>query len=198
MAVKESKYRPPESVLRKISKVLMPLWGVRAGLYITAQTVLRKKITVQYPEQKVDIDPTYRGKISLLFQPGTHEDICISCLQCQKICPVECIHIIPKVGDDKKRKVGVFDVDLNKCLFCGMCEEICPEACIVLDPIYDFSSYSHDGLYITATGLSRDASDVEWKAMLDEKERKKRETEAKRAAKKAQSPEPEAQGGESS
>ena len=198
MAARESKYKPPESVLRKISKVLMPLWGIRAGLYITAQTVLRRKITVQYPERKVAIDPGYRGKISLLFQPETHEDICINCLLCEKICPVECIHIIPKVGDDKKRRVGVFDVDLNKCLFCAMCEETCPEYCIVLDTVYDYSSYTHDGLYITVTGLRRDATGAEWKAMLDEKERKKRELEAKRAAKKAQVPGAEAQGGESS
>jgi NADH-quinone oxidoreductase chain I len=185
--------KPPESFLRKLSKVLLPLWGVRAGLYITLQTLFRKKYTVQYPEQKVHVDPTFRGKISLLFAPRTHADICISCLQCRKICPVECIHIIPKVGEDKKRHVGVFDVDLNKCLFCAMCEEICPESCIVLDPIYDYSSYSHDGLYLTVVGLSREATEEEWRAMQDEKDRKKRELEA-RKAKKAEGPMGESKG----
>ena len=164
---------------------MLPLWGIRAGLYITAQTLLRKKFTVQYPEHRVTVDPNFRGKISLLFSPGRHEDICINCLQCEKICPVECIHIIPKVGPDKKRHVGVFDVDLSKCLFCGLCEETCPEDCIVLDPVYDYSSYSRDGLYLTVTGLSREASDAEWRAMQEEKQRKKRELEAKRAARSA-------------
>jgi NADH-quinone oxidoreductase subunit I len=179
----ESKIKPRESSLRTLSKVLMPLWGIRAGLYVTFRHLFRKKITVQYPEQRLAIDPTYRGKLSLLFAPGSKEDICISCMQCEKICPVNCIHIIPKVDENKKRHVGVFDVDLNKCLFCAMCEEICPESCIVLDPIYDYSSYSHDGLYITVTGLSREASSDEWRELQSEKDRKKQEMAAKRAKK---------------
>ena len=191
----ESKLKPPESKLRTLSKVLMPLWGIRAGLYITVQHLFRKKFTVQYPEQKIAPDPTFRGKISLLYSPGSHEDICISCLQCSKICPVECIKIIPRIDESKKRHVGVFDVDLNKCLFCGMCEETCPESCIVLDPVYDYSTYSHDGLYLTVEGLKRDATEIEWRAIRDEKDRKKREAEAKKAARKTEPPtEPKATG----
>jgi len=180
-----SDLRPPESFLRKLSKVFLPLWGIRAGLYITAQHLFRKKFTVQYPEQRIDIDPGYRGKISLLFEPGTNADICISCQQCAKICPVECIHIVPKVDENKKRKVGTFDVDLSKCLFCGMCEGVCPEFCIVLDPVYDYSTYSRDGLYLTVEGLSRSASEDEWKAMQDAKDAKKRKAEAKKKAREA-------------
>lgn len=179
-----SNVKPQESILRKLSKVLLPLWGIRAGLYITFQTLLRKKFTVQYPERRIEIDPSYRGKLSLLFEPRSGADICISCLQCARICPVECIQIIPKVDQNKKRHVGVFDVDLNKCLFCGLCEETCPESCIVLDPVYDYSSYSHDGLYLTVEGLRREASDDEWRAMQEAKKAKKREAEAKRAARK--------------
>ena len=177
-----SDVKPEESVLRQLSKLMFPLWGIRAGLYITFQTLFRRKITVQYPEKKIDIDPNYRGKISLLFEPGGSREICISCLQCMRICHVECINIIPRVDENKKRHVGVFDVDLNRCLFCGLCEEVCPESCIVLDPVYAYSTYSHDGLYMTVEGLRREASAEELKAMQAEKERKKREQEAKRAA----------------
>ena len=175
--------KPKESILRQISKIFLPLWGIRAGLYITAQHLFRKKITVQYPEQKIPIDSSYRAKISLLFVPGTGDDICISCLQCKNICPVECISIIPSVDENKKRHVGTFDVDLSKCMFCGMCEEVCPEFCIVLDPIFDYSSYSRDGLYETVAGLRRDASKEEWAAIVEFKEAKKREAEAKKRAK---------------
>ncbi len=177
-----SDLKPEESFLRKLSKVLLPFWGIRAGLYITAQTLFRRKFTVQYPEQRVEPDPSYRGKISLLFEPSKGDDICISCLQCMRICPVECIHIIPKVDENRKRHVGLFDVDLSKCLFCGLCEESCPEFCIVLDPIYDFATYSHDGLYLTVAGLRRSATEQEYAAMLAEKDRKKREAAEKRAA----------------
>ncbi|MCX6644738.1 MAG: NADH-quinone oxidoreductase subunit I [bacterium] len=176
-------HKPKESIARKISRIFLPLWGIRAGLYITARHLFRKKITVQYPEQKIPIDSTYRAKLSLLFEPGTGADICISCLQCKNICPVECITIIPKVDENKKRHVGTFDVDLSKCLFCGMCEEVCPEFCIVLDPIFDYSSYSRDGLYLTVSGLRREANNAEWESMISCKEVKKRESEAKKKAK---------------
>jgi len=178
-----SDLRPPESFLRKLSKVFLPLWGIRAGLYMTMQTFFRKKFTVQYPEQSLEIDPTFRGKISLLFEPGTHADICISCQQCARICPVECIKIIPRVDENKKRHVGTFDVDMSKCLFCGLCEGVCPESCIVLDAVFDYSSYSRDGLYLTVEGLRRDCTEEEWKAMREVKDAKKREMEAKKKAK---------------
>jgi NADH-quinone oxidoreductase subunit I len=110
------------------------------------------------------------------------EDICINCLQCSRICPVECIHIVPRVDENKKRHVGTFDVDLAKCLFCALCEGVCPEFCIVLDPIYDYSSYSREGLYLTVEGLRRSASDEEWAAMQAVKEARKREVEEKRKA----------------
>jgi NADH-quinone oxidoreductase subunit I len=181
-----SDVKPKESFLRQISKVLLPLWGVRAGLYITAQTLFRRKFTIQYPEQKIEIDPTYRGKISMLFTRDTGEEICISCLQCMRICPSGCIHIVPKVDENKKRHVGTFDVDLSKCLFCELCEEVCPVDCIVLDPIYDYSSYSRDGLYLTIEGLRRPANEEEWAAMEAEKEAKRLEAEAKRKAKEAE------------
>lgn len=63
-----------------------------------------------------------------------------------------------------------------------MCEEICPEFCIVLDEVFDYSSYSRDGLYLTVSGLTRDASDQEWRAIVEVKEAKKREAEAKKRA----------------
>jgi len=176
-------HKRTESFARKLSKIFLPLWGIRAGLYITAQHLFRKKITVQYPEQRIKIDPTYRAKLSLLFEPGTGADICISCLQCKNICPVECITIIPRVDENKKRHVGTFDVDMSKCLFCNMCEEVCPEACIVLDPIFDYSSYSRDGLYVTVDGLRREASKEEWEAMVSCKVEIKRQAEAKKKAK---------------
>jgi len=177
-----SSLRPKESILRTLSRILFPLWGIRAGLYITFQHFFRRKFTVQYPEKKIAIDPSYRGKISLLFDPKSGREICISCRQCENICPVNCIHIEPKVDENKKRHVGLFDVDLSKCLFCGLCEETCPEGCIVLDPVYDYSSYSRDGLYLTIEGLRRDATEEEWRAMQEAKEAKKREAEARRKA----------------
>ncbi len=189
-----SDHRPPESFLRKLSKVFIPLWGIRAGLYLTAQHLFKRKFTVQYPEQRIEIDPSYRGKLSLLTEPGNNADICISCQQCAKICPVECIHIIPTVDEKKKRHVGTFDVDLAKCLFCGLCEDICPEFCIVLDPLYDYSSYSRDGLYLTVEGLSRNADDEEWRAMREVKEKKKREAEAKKKAREAAAAEKKKEG----
>ncbi|HEX9745466.1 MAG TPA: NADH-quinone oxidoreductase subunit I [bacterium] len=178
--------RPKESYLRKISKTLFPLWGLRAGLFLTFKHLFKRKFTVQYPENRIDPDVKFRGKISLLHRGTIEDEICISCMRCEIVCPVECIHIIPKTGEDKKRHVHIFDIDMNKCLYCNLCAECCPELCIVLDPVYDYASYSHDGLYNTIEGISRVATAEEQAEMEEFKAAAEAEKERQRALRKAE------------
>jgi Ni,Fe-hydrogenase III small subunit/NAD-dependent dihydropyrimidine dehydrogenase PreA subunit len=50
------------------------------------------------------------------------------CAQCQEICPVRAIHLLP------------LSVDLGKCIFCSECETVCPEKKIRFTPEYRISS----------------------------------------------------------
>jgi len=188
-----SNVRPPESLLRKISKLFLPLWGIRAGLYLTLQHIFKRKFTVQYPEQRIEIDTNFRGKVTLLNRGTIEDSICNCCRKCEAICPVDCIRVVPLAGEDKKKRPLIYDVDMNKCLYCNLCEEVCPEHCVVLDPVYDYSSYSHDGLYFTIKGVSRPATAAELEEIrlfheaeegekVRQRELRKKEAEAKKMA----------------
>jgi NAD(P)H-quinone oxidoreductase subunit I len=98
--------------------------AVLDGMAVTAAYLLRKPVTVQYPDRTalpvVDSLPErYRGFLEVDM------DICTACKACERDCPIDCITIdIEKV--DGVRAMTRFDIDLGKCMYCGICVESCP------------------------------------------------------------------------
>ncbi len=97
------------------------------GLGVTGKYLFRKKVTVQYPERRLQPKDRFRGMF------GFSEERCIVCHNCAKACPIDIIHIADHFEefevDGKKRKKKVldrFDIDVKRCMFCGLCEEACP------------------------------------------------------------------------
>ena len=100
-----------------------------------------------------------------------HVDIddCIGCLQCERVCPVDCIKIdtikppkgtdvdfgITSLDTQKKMLVTRFSIDMAECMYCNLCAYPCPEECIYMvggpnenkhEIDYEFSQYKRDGL----------------------------------------------------
>ncbi len=164
-----------DSFVAQLNKLLVPLWGLRAGLRTTLVEFFNKKVTVQYPDQEIIWAPIFRGRHSLLQEPGTKNDLCILCGQCAKVCPNECIEVVVEKTEDKKRYLKDYRIDLTKCLFCGLCQEICPADCIVLSGgEAAYSAFSRDGLRFDRHGLEREANEAEWAAILAKREEKKK------------------------
>jgi formate hydrogenlyase subunit 6/NADH:ubiquinone oxidoreductase subunit I len=76
--------------------------------------VTRKPATVNYPAEKVQMPPSYRGKIVF------HAAKCVGCKLCERDCPADALEI-NKVGD--KRFEAVFH--LANCIFCAQCVDSC-------------------------------------------------------------------------
>ena len=117
----------------------IPGIGVVRSAAISMRHVLERKKTVQYPDEAPAVGFRFRGRH--IF----HQDVCIGCTQCERVCPVIAIKMETH-KDPTSRKVVTdrFAVDLGICYYCGLCEEVCPTdpKAIHLGP--DFELATHD------------------------------------------------------
>ncbi|NLO72838.1 MAG: 4Fe-4S binding protein [candidate division WS1 bacterium] len=116
-------------------------WSILVGLYITGINLIRPGVCERYPRRDHRPDyqprPGYRGDFALLSDPERPGGLrCIACLQCQNICPDQCIHITPE-GKGKDRHPVQFRIDTGLCQFCWLCVEVCPVAAITMTPDYE-------------------------------------------------------------
>ena len=68
------------------------LWELIKGLQLTGKNLFRRKITVQYPEEKTPMSPRFRGLHALRRYPNG-EERCIACKLCEAVCPAVAITI---------------------------------------------------------------------------------------------------------
>lgn len=113
------------------------LWELLLGLRMTGRHFFRRKITVQYPEEKTPQSPRFRGLHALRRYPNG-EERCIACKLCEAVCPALAITIEAEPRDDGTRRTTRYDIDLFKCIFCGFCEESCPVDSIVETRIFEY------------------------------------------------------------
>jgi NADH-quinone oxidoreductase subunit I len=107
------------------------------GLRVTIKNLFKKKVTVQFPEERTPKSPRFRGLHALRRYPNGKER-CIACKLCEAVCPALAITIDSEIGADGLRRTTRYDIDLFKCIYCGFCEEACPVDAIVLTRIDDY------------------------------------------------------------
>jgi len=101
--------------------------------------------TLQFPHESIPVPDHGRYKL--------HNEIddCIVCDKCAKVCPVNCIEIVPirsvdsfgetSDGTPKRIYAETFDIDMGKCMFCGLCTTVCPTECLTMTSEYDYSTF---------------------------------------------------------
>ncbi|HEY9149232.1 MAG TPA: NADH-quinone oxidoreductase subunit NuoI [Gammaproteobacteria bacterium] len=113
------------------------LWELLLGLRLTGRHFFRRKITVQYPEEKTPQSARFRGLHALRRYPNG-EERCIACKLCEAVCPALAITIEAEPRADGTRRTTRYDIDLFKCIYCGFCEESCPVDSIVETRIFEY------------------------------------------------------------
>ena len=108
----------------------LTLAELRKGLGVTGRHFFKRKITVQYPEEKTPQSNRFRGLHALRRYPNG-EERCIACKLCEAVCPALAITIDAEGRDDGTRRTTKYEIDLFKCIYCGFCEESCPVDSIV-------------------------------------------------------------------
>ncbi len=124
------------------------LWELVLGLALTGRYLFRKKITVQYPEERTPLSPRFRG-LHALRRYENGEERCIACKLCEVTCPALAIIIESEERDDGTRRTTRYDIDMTKCIFCGFCTEACPVEAIVETQEFEYASETREALYYT-------------------------------------------------
>ncbi len=106
---------------------------------------LRKRATIQYPEQKPYVPPRWRGRIILSRDPDGAER-CVACYLCAAACPVGCIALQATQDEHGRRYPEFFRINFSRCIFCGLCEEACPTYALQLTPDFEMSEYKRQNL----------------------------------------------------
>ena len=122
--------------------------AILGGLKVTWRHFWKKKVTMQYPEEKWVVPPDYRGAPYLVKdQEGRTK--CVSCQLCEFVCPPKAIRITPgEIPADQTARAHVekgpqaFDIDMLRCIYCGLCQEVCPEEAIFLQNQYSMTGYT--------------------------------------------------------
>src|SRR2546429_5047044 len=118
--------------------------GLIAGFKVSLRHFFKKKVTMQYPEEKWVVPEGYRGAPYLVKdQEGRTK--CVSCQLCEFVCPPKAILIIPpgpagspEAGNVEKAPKE-FEINMLRCIFCGYCQEVCPEEAIFLMQDYSLT-----------------------------------------------------------
>jgi len=124
---------------------------VFGGLWITLKHFFGPRVTLEYPEQRPEISPGYRGVPTLVKDPNGREK-CVSCQLCEFVCPPKAIRITPGAIPADAPTAHVekapreFEINMLRCIYCGLCEEVCPEEAIVLKNVYSLCGYSRGEL----------------------------------------------------
>jgi NADH-quinone oxidoreductase subunit I len=121
------------------------MFSILRSIWLTFLHTFKKRVTVQYPEEKPYLPPRYRGRIVLTRDDAGNER-CVACNLCAAACPVDCISLQATEDEKGRRYAEFFRINFSRCIFCGFCEEACPTYAIQLTPDFELGEYNRQNM----------------------------------------------------
>jgi NADH-quinone oxidoreductase subunit I len=114
--------------------------GVAKGMLTTISHLVKPPVTIQYPEERLDMPIWTRGRPRLIYEVDTGELRCTACGACALACPVDVIKIEQHPSPIKGKVLDRFDIDMAGCIECALCVEACPFRAITMAPDFEMAS----------------------------------------------------------
>jgi len=113
--------------------------AVVRAMKVTLINLVRRPVTVHYPDKTRVYPDRYRGLLALTYDKETGEENCIGCRLCEYICPPQVIKVEMLKGE-KRNFAKVFTLELYACEFCELCVQVCPTDAIIMMKSFDLST----------------------------------------------------------
>ena len=124
-------------------------WSLLAGMAVTIRYFVKPVVTVQYPRQKIQMSPSYRGYPQFILDPDTKTHRCIACEMCSRICPSQLITVEGAKFPGEKQKRGTRYIHEHYyCSLCGLCVEVCPTTALDFSKVYTLAGFSREDCVI--------------------------------------------------
>lgn len=123
-------------MVSKLSKIVHV-----SPMLVTFKHLFKKAVTVQYPEERLDITGRSRGLH--IYDP----DKCLGCGACARVCPNKCIKLKVSTTSKGKKKIEEFSINIGRCMFCGLCVDYCiGKGVLKMSTEYEYSEYDRKSL----------------------------------------------------
>lgn len=118
------------------------------GLRLTLRYMFSKTITHHYPDVEKWVPYTRHRGHHFINTNDEGDPNCVACELCSRICPCNCITVVPFEDAKGNRRPKVFNINLARCLYCGLCEDACPANAIKLGQEYEISNTRSSDLVV--------------------------------------------------
>ena len=136
-------------MLNYFKEIAVGFYSLLAGMAVTIRYFVKPIVTVQYPRQKLEMSPRYRGYPQFIIDPETKTHRCIACEMCSRICPSQLITVEgTKFPAEKQKRATKYIHEHQYCSLCGLCVEVCPTTALEFSQVYRLAGYSREDCVI--------------------------------------------------
>lgn len=146
-----------------ITNIVLGIWHLLQGMYITMLNFVRPKLTEQYPENRGEhvYFERFRALLTMPHDEANHHK-CTGCGICMRNCPNGTITVTTRTETDpatgkSKKVLDKHLYDLGSCTFCALCTQTCPFGAIEFTNSFEHSVFTKERL---AEQLNRPGSSL--------------------------------------